>query len=86
MSVEISYRAVCDSCGTAGPISLRGILDAESQARKKQWGEEMVHQCGLTLNFCPVCYKAVGTCKVCEKRTYDPRAALCGSCGWRGKA
>lgn len=85
MSVETTFRLVCDAqeCAVGGPISLRGAPDAWNRAKKAGWVCVQIHSCGASLNFCEDCADVITTCKVCEKRTYDPRIALCGCCGWK---
>jgi hypothetical protein len=85
VSAEISYRIVCDAqaCGEAGPVSLRGTIDAWNKAKKVGWEAVQVHFCGLCLHYCDKCSEVVQSCKICEKKTYDPRNDHCGSCGWK---
>jgi hypothetical protein len=83
MSLEISFRTVCDACGVGGPISLRGALDACQKSKKKKWIEVQIHSGGLSLCFCDECAEIIRTCKICDKKTFDPRIDNCGSCGWK---
>ncbi len=85
MSVELTYRCVCDNCGAAGPVSLMSTGDSVKLAKKKKWFSLELHKCGACVHYCPPCYDEVQVCKVCEKRTYDPKSDLCGACGWVAK-